>query len=731
MNKLQKTFDAIVERTRAKPIGAAGSFSGLCPAHDDSTPSLSITLVDDKILLKCHTNCTIERISSSLGIEKSDLFAHRDEKQINRTPASQKAESEHKRIKADINAEGKVVFYSSKHKKTVTESVRYSYFNADRKTAYHVIRSDPKDFRPLTPDGYLDHKGVERLPYRLPELMQGVKDSKQILLLEGEKDVDRAVAMGFVATTFVGGTGKWREEYLEHFGGADVVLIPDNDTPGQNGMAEIAKKLHGTASKIRMLELPGLGPCEEKHGKDFSDWAELEGNSADVLNDLVMEDEDWKLPLSDWIYQTRYGVRINKAMLAEHVASDEAGNLICVNQTFWKYSGGVWKREEDAQIKSRIHRKIAIREEALGCLTSALVEDVYKQLGLILLAPPEFHFNREPLVLNFTNGTLDLDGRLFAEIHRRELYQNIQFPYDFNRDAHCPNWDLFLESLEFDPDTLSSLQEWAGYCLLPIVYGNLQKSLFFIGEGANGKSVFLETLAAVLDNVSHLELSELFDRFKIAELEGKLANICTDVETSKVMDARFKKIVAGEPQSAERKFKEPFEFQPFAKILFSANEFIPTKDRTHGFYRRFDILRFNRMFKTKEQKPDLLQELKKEVPGIFNWALEGLERLSQQNWIMTKSAYMEDCHNEFKRATNPLQLFIEEECVIEVNATVDSNELRSSYKQYCEDKDYKVLSDNKLGQELKRLGINKSRIRKEEGRISIYEGIRLLTGFCP
>ena len=275
---------------------------------------------------------------------------------------------------------------------------------------------------------------------------------------------------------------------------------------------------------------------------------------ADVLNDLVMGTEDWKLPLDDWLVETERGFRINKALLAEQVASDEGGNLICVCQTFWKYSCGVWKREEDAQIKSRIHRKIAIREEALGCLTSALVEDVYKQLGLILLAPPEFHFNREPIVLNFTNGTLDLNEGEFSGSHRRELFQNIQFPYDFNRDSLCPNWDLFLESLEFDPDTLSRLQEWAGYCLLPMVKGTLQKSLFLIGEGANGKSVFLETLAAVLDNVSHLELSELFDRFKIAELEGKLANICTEVETSKVMDIRFKKIVAGEKQSAERKF---------------------------------------------------------------------------------------------------------------------------------------------------------------------------------
>ena len=728
MNKLQKTFDDIVELTGAKPIGSADSFSGLCPAHDDKSPSLSITLENDRILLYCHTGCTIDDICLSLGIEQTDLFVPIDEKQVNRVPVPQKVENKHKRKKAQKNTNGLVVFFSSKHQKNVTESVRYSYFNADGKTAYYVIRSDPKDFRPMTTDGYLDIKEMERLPYRLPELLQGVNDSKTILILEGEKDVDSAMDMGLIATTFVGGAGKWRDEYSEYFRGADVVLIPDNDTPGLKGMTEIATKLHGTASRIRMLELPGLGPRKEKHGKDFSDWIELEGNTSEVLNDLVMETEDWKLPLEDWLVFTKRGYRINKAMLAEHVASDEGGNLICVCQTFWKYSGGVWKRKEDAQIKARIRREIAIRQDALGCLTSALVDDVFKQLGMILLTPPDFQFNREPMILNFTNGTLDLNEGSISGIHRRELFQNIQFPYDCNRDAHCPNWNLFLESLEFDSDTLKCLQEWGGYCLLPTVQGTLQKSLFLIGEGANGKSVFLETLAVVLDNVSHLELSELFDRFKIAELEGKLANICTDVETSKVMDARFKKIVAGEPQSAERKFKEPFEFQPFAKILFSANEFIPTKDRTHGFYRRFDILRFNRIFKTEEQKPDLLQELKKEVPGIFNWALEGLERLSQQKWIMTKSAYMEDCHNEFRRATNPLQLFIEEECVVDADATVDANELRRSYKQYCEDKGYKVLSDSKLGQELKRHGMNKTRVRTEEGRIIIYEGIQLLSG---
>ena len=108
MNKLQKTFDDIVERTRAKSIGTAGSFSGLCPAHDDKSASLSITLENGKILLYCHTGCTIERICPSLGIDQTDLFAHRDEKQINRVPALQKEERAQKRMEADINAEDKV-----------------------------------------------------------------------------------------------------------------------------------------------------------------------------------------------------------------------------------------------------------------------------------------------------------------------------------------------------------------------------------------------------------------------------------------------------------------------------------------------------------------------------------------------------------------------------------------------------------------------------------------------
>ena len=226
METINQTFNRIVEQTKATTTGTGGQYSGLCPAHNDRSPSLSLTLTEDRILIKCHSGCSINEICSGFGIKKSDLFRRCE------TDTKTKSNARKKNNNVRLNAEEKIVFYSSKHKKRVTENLRYTYQKVDGSDAFFVIRTEPKDFRPMTPDGKLSLEGVERVPYRLPELLQGIEDSKPILLLEGEKDADRVAEMGFVATTFVGGTAKWRDEYLEYFRGADIVLVPDNDHPG-------------------------------------------------------------------------------------------------------------------------------------------------------------------------------------------------------------------------------------------------------------------------------------------------------------------------------------------------------------------------------------------------------------------------------------------------------------------------------------------------------------------
>ena len=326
METLNQTFNRIIKQTKATSTGAGEQYSGLCPAHEDSSPSLSLKIDEGTILIKCHSGCNFKEICRGLGIKESDLFNKCE------TNTKTKSNSSKKKNNVRLNAEGKVEFYSKKHKKRVTENVRYIYHKADGSDAFYVIRTEPKDFRPMTPDGQLGLEGMQRVPYRLPELLEGIKDSRQILLLEGEKDADRAAGMGFVATTFVGGTGKWRDEYLGHFSGGDIVLIPDNDQPGIKGMEDIAEQLHGTAKTIKVLELPGLGKRKDKHGKDFSDWADIDDNGKQKLIEIISEVSeltppevlDEKLPIVEELNQEHFVTRIGGKTIVVNEVHDPA-----------------------------------------------------------------------------------------------------------------------------------------------------------------------------------------------------------------------------------------------------------------------------------------------------------------------------------------------------------------------------------------------------------------------
>ena len=316
----QNIFREIIDQTHAINSGSDFQYTGLCPSHDDNNPSLSIKIAEDRILVNCHRGCSTKQICSALDIKESDLF-----KKSGITKNDQSNSGKKKPI-AKINGEGLVQFYSEEHRRTVTESARYIYHKSNGSEAFYVVRTDPKDFRPLKPNGEMGLDGVERVPYKLPEVLQGIKDSKLIFLLEGEKDADRATEMGFVATTFLGGAGKWKAEYLEHFKGADVVLIPDNDHPGIKGMQNIAEQLHGTAKSIKIIELPGLGECVDKHGKDFSDWADIDGNDKKKLGAIICE-------LSEWIpEEVDENIALIEELNQKHFVTMIGGKTTVVNE---------------------------------------------------------------------------------------------------------------------------------------------------------------------------------------------------------------------------------------------------------------------------------------------------------------------------------------------------------------------------------------------------------------
>lgn len=126
--------------------------------------------------------------------------------------------------------------------------------------------------------------GVDRLPYRLPDLL----DSSEIWVVEGEKDADRLAGLGLAATTNPGGAGKWRDAFARWFAGKGVVIVPDNDKAGRKHAHDVARSLAGKAARVRILELPGL-----PHKGDVSAWLEA-GGTPDELERLAEAAPDWR-----------------------------------------------------------------------------------------------------------------------------------------------------------------------------------------------------------------------------------------------------------------------------------------------------------------------------------------------------------------------------------------------------------------------------------------------------
>ncbi len=226
-----------------------------CPAHEDHRQSLSVTEGrDSRILVKCHTGCTFERIIEVMGLTAQDLLPERDN-----LPSTERA--------------------------TIVDT--YDYVDEYGEVLYQVCRLDPKGFRQRRPNqnGGWEWKlgDVRRVPYRLPDVIAASLVGRRVFLVEGEKDVHTLEAWGLVATTNAGGAGKWQADFAEHLQGAHVVILPDNDEPGIEHAKAVKATLEGRAASVRILQLPGLPPKG-----DVTDWVRA-GGTLDDLKRMVQQ----------------------------------------------------------------------------------------------------------------------------------------------------------------------------------------------------------------------------------------------------------------------------------------------------------------------------------------------------------------------------------------------------------------------------------------------------------
>jgi len=419
---------------------------------------------------------------------------------------------------------------------------------------------------------------------------------------------------------------------------------------------------------------------------------------------------------------------------AEAFLKDNNGKLIYVDSKFYEYKQktGIWSPVDEHVITSRVQHFLENAVEPYqptAALSDKTVNDTVKFLSRSkeVARDNQTHvWNANPQVLVVGNGLIDLgkDKLTVQQNFDQTLHATVRSPIILSGGYECPHWNTFLEHVVPNPFDRARLQEWAGYFLYPST--KLEKLLFLYGSGRNGKSTFIEVLTSLFDpnEISHVEPHNFVREYDVAALQHKRINVVTDITTDKSTSGMFKQLVSGERVKARNPYGKPFSFTPNVKFLFSSNFLPQTHDRSEGFYRRWDILKFSRQLKESEVDLELKNKLKKELPGILVWALEGLQRLKKSNWVMTDAPGFNQGIESLKQYTNPIGEFLEQSFEYRSPNTFDDSDcpyvlwtsLYSKYVRYCEDNGLSKLGGPKLAQELDRLGFPKKQKRTGSGK---------------
>lgn len=295
----------------------------------------------------------------------------------------------------------------------------------------------------------------------------------------------------------------------------------------------------------------------------------------------------------------------------------------------------------------------------------------------------------------------------------------------YEPSADCPRFKSFLkESLETGSDR-KKVQEFAGYCLMHWGLPH-HKSLFLVGPTASGKSTFLDTIRSMLgsDAVASLTPQQMVgERFGGAELYGAWANIRNDIPASTIEDVgQFKEIVGGDPIKAEQKYEDPFMFEPTAKHAFSANQLPDAEVDDEAFFRRILLVPFPDTVPRGERDPQLDEKLQSELPGVLNWALEGLQRLLKQGRF-TADRTPAETQRTWERWGNSVARF-KETCLEEAEGNaLPKSDLYSAYVSYCEDEGIPKETQNKMTRALKQEGLEDGREYVDGDRQRVLYGL--------
>ena len=321
-------------------------------------------------------------------------------------------------------------------------------------------------------------------------------------------------------------------------------------------------------------------------------------------------------------------------------------------------------------------------------------------------------FDQEPWLFNVQNGTIDLRTGKVREHCRLDMLTKIA-PASFDAAAKCPQWMKFLDDIMAGDIKLQAfLQRIVGYALTG---STKEQKLFFLhGAGANGKSVFLDTMLHVFgDYGRRIAPDLLFLRRNdthptaLADLQGVRLAVTTETEQGRrLAEVLVKELSGGDRLTARKMRQDYFEFEPTHKIFQSGNHLPVIRGTDHAIWRRIDLIPFEVVFADADQDKDLAAKLREEANGILRWCVNGT--LEWLRYGLTEPDKVVAATREYRSDMDILGDFFDDRCVIVPCAEVSNPDLRKAYETWCEANGERAISARALGLNLKERGFTQT-----------------------
>lgn len=371
--------------------------------------------------------------------------------------------------------------------------------------------------------------------------------------------------------------------------------------------------------------------------------------------------------------------------LLELVEKMEFGMAI-LNEDFYYFNREIWLKK-DKNILIAFLGEFAEKAglEKLEALQFKTKEDLLKQFEVDAIIPISKEKESE-IRIPVLNGTLIIkDGNVKLSNFDKSHFLRYMLPLEYNPEAKCPLFDKYFNKVLPDESLQKICFEFIGSAYSDL---NHEKTLFLLGSGANGKSIFYNITSACFgkDKITTIPLDSLcgFNSQSTALLDNTLINFCPDINDRKFDIGLFKNLVSRDKIPVKEVYKKVYHMENYGRMAFNCNTLPKEPENSDAFHRRLLIIRFGVTIPEKERDFNLANKIiKVELAGFFNKVIEGLQRLLAQQGFTHSEALNEELR-KYRIESNSILSFVDDEGYIpSSNSKLTLEVFYGMYKDYC------------------------------------------------